>query len=72
MNLLFNKKSKKITTTYFNVIETETVEVLLAIFEVLLVSHKKTFFTCNPSIFFEILLPKTTPTAAKIMYRPPI
>ena len=41
---IFNRKSKYITTIYFDVIETETFEVLRAIKEVILVMCRKNFF----------------------------
>ena len=58
--------------------ETEMVEVLLAILEVILVTCRKTFFIFGKkhwknvikNIVFEILLSKTTPITVRIIYRP--
>ena len=57
---------------YFDVIETETVDVLCGILEVILVTCRKIFFpNVIENIFFEILLPKITPITVGSMYRPP-
>ena len=53
-------------------IETETVEVLRAILEVIIVTGRKKNFFANviENILFEILLPKTTPIIIGITCRP--
>ena len=53
-------------------VKTKTVEVLSAILEVILVTCRKNVFpNVTENIFFEILLPKTTPITVEVLYRPP-
>ena len=53
-------------------IETEMVEVLHVILEMICVLISRTFFQILLNmLFFEILIPKVTPTAIRIFYRPP-
>ena len=55
-----------------DVIGTETMELSIAIFKVILVTYKDAFFEREiKNIFNEILLPKTKPLIVGIIYRPP-
>ena len=72
MKPFFSRKSKYLTMSCSDVIGTETVEVLLAILEVISVTYKNTFFPKEiENILVEILLPKTKPLIVGIIYRPP-
>ena len=66
-----SRKSKYLTMSCSDLIGTETVEVLLVILEVILVTYKNAFLRETENIFVEILLPKTKPQIVGIIYRPP-
>ena len=68
---IFSRKSKYLTMSCSDMIETETAEVLLAILEVISVTYKNTFFRRKSKILMvQTLLTKTKPLIVGIIYRP--
>ena len=71
MKPFLGRKSKYLTMSCSDVIGTRTVEVSLAILEVISVTYKNFLPKEIENIFVEILLPKTKPLIVGIIYRPP-
>ena len=66
-----SRKSKYLTMSCSDVIGTETVEVSLAIFEVILVTYKKAFFRGKSKIFLLKFFCLKLNLIIGIVYRPP-
>ena len=61
-----------LTMSCSDVIGTKTLEVSLAVLEVIWITYKNTFFAKEiENIFVEILLPKAKPLIVRIIYRSP-
>ena len=69
MKPFLGRKSKYLTMSCSDVIGTRTVEVSLAILEVISVTYKNFLPKEIENIFVEILLPKTKPLIVGIIYR---